>query len=108
MQLSDIYTILTGISGFSDKVAYNAFPAGMAPELPFICYLETGSGSFAADGVAYHTSHAVAIELYTDTRELTTEALVEAALTDAGLYYDKSVAWLDDEKCFEIIYKTEV
>ena len=36
---ADIATMLNSIQGFTDKVAYYAFPEEQAPALPFSCYL---------------------------------------------------------------------
>lgn len=108
MTLDNLYTMLSGISGFSGKVAYHAFPVGEAPAMPFICYLETGGDSFAADGKTYFCGRKIAIELYCEKRETATEALIEAALTSSGIYFDRTVVYLNDEKCFETIYYCEV
>ena len=108
MTLQELHTILTGITGFADKVAYRAFPVDAAPPLPFIAYIETGANNFAADGVVYAAAHQVQVELYTAERDLNSEALVEKALTDNNIYYTKDIAYLDDELCYMIIYGTEI
>lgn len=108
MTLSELYTVLSGISGFAGKVAYRAWPVGAAPALPFICYLETGSNNFIADGQVYVAVKAIAVELYTEAKDPTNEALVEAALTGAGIVWSKSEDYLDDERCYMITYTMEV
>lgn len=108
MTLAEMYTMLNGITGFSGKVAYYCFPAGEAPDLPFICYLETGTDNFAADGMAYHEVKRVQIELYAKSRDLANEALIEAELDKAGIYWERSIAYLDSENCYETIYDVEV
>ena len=104
MTLNEVNTMLTGISGFADKVAYYAFPVGEAPELPFLCYVENGAESFAADNVVYFASKEIDVELYTKLKDPTTEQLVESALTAAGVFWTKTAEYLEDEKCWMITY----
>ena len=85
-------------------VAYYAFPENEAPPLPFICYLETGSNNFAADGIAYHKISRIQIELYTEEKDLDAEDKVEAALS--SFCWEKTEIYLDSEKCYQIINKT--
>ena len=105
MTLEDIKTILeaTGL-----PVAYRAFPEGDAPALPFVCYHTPYSSNFAADGVAYATINHINVELYTQVKDPATEGKVEAALTQAGIYWEKSETYLEDEKCLQILYEIEV
>lgn len=89
-------------------VAYRAFPEGEAPALPFLCYHSPYTNNFAADGVAYATINHINVELYTQVKDPATEGKVEAALTGAEIYWEKSETYLEDEKCFQIIYEIEV
>lgn len=104
MTLAEVYTILTGIEGFSGKVAYYAFPSGEAPELPFLCYVENGTDNFAADNISYFAAKNIDIELYTQDKNPGTEQLVESALTAAGVFWTKSAEYINDEKCWMITY----
>lgn len=108
MTIAQVKTMLESIQGFNDKVAYHSFPVGDAPELPFICFLETGTNNFSADGIVYEEIHQVQIELYAIHRDLVSEALIDAKLTENNIYYNKNILYLDDEKCFETIYDIEV
>lgn len=87
-------------------VAYRAWPENNAPSLPYICYLVIGSDNFAADGTAYFGTLQISVELYTETKDQKTEALVETAL--ANIYWEKSEEYLDSEKCYQITYEIEV
>lgn len=87
-------------------VAYRAFPADQAPDLPFLCYLCTSSNNFDADDRVYFPVQQVDVELYTATKRPDLEQKVEAALS--GLCWEKSEEYLDDERCYEIIYEIEV
>ena len=104
MTLNEVYTMLTGISGFTGKVAYHAFPAGEAPELPFLCYVENGTGNFAADNIVYFAAKEIDIELYTQDKDPTTEQTVESALATAGVFWTKTEQYINDEKCWMITY----
>lgn len=108
MTLAEIYTLLNGVTGFAGKVVYEAWPENEAPELPFICYLETSSDNFGADNKVYYKRKNVQIELYSKRKDGTSEAAIEAALDDAGIFYNSSDVYLDDEKCHERIYEIEV
>lgn len=89
-------------------VAYRAFPEGEAPALPFLCYYFPYTNNFAADGVAYAIINHGNVELYTQVKDPVTEGKVEAALTGAGIYWEKSETYLEDEKCLQILYEIEV
>ena len=105
MTLSELKEILerTGL-----PVCYNAFPVGDAPALPFIVYIETGSNNFGADNKVFYKAKQIAVELYTATKSASTEELVESVLDDADIFYTKQETYLDDEKCYEVIYTMEV
>ena len=101
--------IATLIASIGLPYAYDHFNEAEAPGgPPFICFLYPGSDNFAADGVAYQTISALSIEMYTPEKSFEHEAAVEAALTGAGLYFEKEETWLESERMFEVIYTTEV
>ncbi len=104
MTLADIYSMLTNISGFKDKVAYRAFPKGEAPELPFICYLDTQTYNFVADNQVYSVIQEIDIELYSELKDTASEALIEAALAANSIVWEKYDEYLEDEKVYEVIY----
>ena len=104
MTLEGLYTVLNSIEAFSDKVTYRAFPVGDAPELPFICYLATDTTNLAADCKVYQVVQDVDIELYTETKDLTSEKALESALNNASIPWDKSEDYLEDQQCYMITY----
>lgn len=107
MKLTDFNQILQS-TGF--PVAYRAFPEndGKNPPLamPYICYLETGTNNFAADGVVYKKVAKLAVELYTETKDFGAEEKVEQVLS--SFYWQKDEEYLDDEKCYFVLYELEV
>ena len=88
--------------------AYDHFAEGESPDTPFICYLLPGSDNFSADGRVYFRISEVRIELYTDRKDPGAEALVETVLDDAGIFYNKSEAWIQSEKLYEVLYSMEL
>ena len=88
--------------------AYDHFAEGESPDPPFICYLLPGSDNFSADGRVYFRISEVRIELYTDRKDPGEEARVETVLDDAGIFYNKSEAWIQSEKLYEVLYSMEL
>lgn len=87
-------------------VVYGTFPEADAPPLPVICYLETDSNNFYADGVVYYSQNSIQVELYLKYRSFLVERKVEKALKEFA--WEKSVDYLSSERCFQIIYEIEV
>lgn len=102
---------LEELAGMLEKTgfpfAYDHFAEGESTDPPFICYLLPGSDNFAADGRVYFRISEVRIELYTDRKDPGAEALVETVLDDAGIFYNKSEAWIQSEKLYEVLYSME-
>ena len=105
MTLEELKEILesTGL-----PVTYRAWPENSAPDLPYICYIVTGSDNFSADGVAFHKAKQVNVELYTETIDESIEKLIEDALDAAGIYWDFTQIYVESEEFYETIYDLEV
>lgn len=88
------------------KVAYRAFKREYVPPLPFICFMETDTDNFFADGKAYLEIRGLRVELYTKMKEKDVEDKVEEALS--SFCWNKSETYLDTEQCYQIIYEMEV
>lgn len=103
MSLKEFLEVLssTGI-----PVAYWSFPKGKAPAMPYICYFETDSNNFFADGTTYQKITGIAVELYTKEKDFEAEEKVEKALS--SFCWNKEETHLDDENCYEVIYELEV
>lgn len=106
MTLKDLYNLLN--AEFTGKVAYNFFPEGAVPELPYICILELESDNFGADNKVYHKRKNVNIELYTEYKDETTESILENLLDSAEIFYESSDTYIEDERMYERIYEIEV
>lgn len=88
-------------------VVYRAWETD-EPSLPYIVFIATGSDNFVADNRVYHKRTPVDVELYTRDKSPDTEFAVEAVLDSVPIVWTKNETYLEDEKCFEIIYGIEV
>ena len=88
--------------------AYDHFAEGESPDPPFICFLYPKAANFSADGIVYHHFNRLAIEVYTDYKDPDTEAAIEEVLTAHELFYEKSEAWIETEKMYEVLYELTV
>lgn len=108
MTLAELKTALASINGFEDKVAYRAFPVGMAPELPFICYMDVSTDNFIADNEVYAVIYEVDVELYTQYKDPTSEELIEECLKGLGIVWNKSDEYIDSENAYEVVYSFSI
>ena len=104
MTIPQMKTLRESVNGFGEKVAYYEWPIGEAPALPFVCFFSASETAFAADNINFYSVPRFAVELYTKTRDLTTEALFEAAFRNNDLYFTKGTEYLDDERCWVTVF----
>ena len=88
--------------------AYDHFAEGESPDPPFLVFLFPGSNNFSADGISYLDVDTLHFELYTDRKSPDVERIVEAALKERGIFYNRSETWLPSEKLYEVLYEMEV
>lgn len=88
-------------------VTYYEFKDNVPP-LPFIVYLETNTNNFASDGIVYAEIKRMAVELYCSVRDLTLEQKIENIFTENRIFWQKEFTYLEDEKCYEVIYEMEI
>lgn len=89
--------------------AYFQFTENTAQPTPFICWYLPESENFHADGVVYATLDTLVVELYTDEKDFTLEAAVEAALNGAELGWQKEETCIGSEdSLWMVTYTTEV
>ena len=103
MSLAELFTQLLTTKL---PVAYDAWPIGGAPALPFICYRETDSDNFIADNGVYLPVTNIDVELCTESKDPATEAVVETALI--GFAWEKSEEYIPDERMFIITYNISI
>ena len=87
--------------------AYYQFPEGTGQEPPFICLYYPNNNDFVADGENYVKVVQLVIELYTDNKDFSLEATLEAVLTEHGLVYTREETYIDSERMYLQTYYTE-
>lgn len=100
--------VATMIESIGLDYAYYQFDEGCGQEPPFIVFYYPDDNDFIADGRNYVKKCRLIIELYTDNKDFTTEAAVEAVLTANGFVYSRSETYIDSERMYEVIFQTEV
>ena len=89
-------------------LAYDHFEEGKAPKPPYLVYRYPHTNNFAADGGVHTIVNALDIELYTESKDLTTERKIETVLNECGIFYEKTETFITSEKMYQITYETEV
>lgn len=105
MTEKEVYKILKTINL---PLAYDHFEEGKAPKLPYLVYRYPHTNNFAADGRVHARVNALDIELYTESKDLTTERKIETVLDECGIFYEKTEIFITSEKMYQILYETEV
>lgn len=100
--------VITMLEEAGLPLAYDHFAEGESPEPPFLVFLFPGTDNVFADDTVYHKVDDLNIELYTDRKDLETENRIEDILTAHELPYEKSEAWIETEKMYEVLYQTQM
>ncbi len=88
--------------------AYYQFPDGTEVAPPFICFWFDRNNDFIADSRNYQKIEHLRVEVYSDNKNYSLEAVTEAALTGAGLVWVKTEGWLDSERMMMVLYECDV
>ena len=104
MTLQELVVILRG-TGY--PVAYSHF-SGVAPSIPFICYVDAFSSNYMADNRVQHRVRNIQIELYTNKKDLQAESTLEGLLNDNELPFDDAETYIAEEKLFQKIYEVRL
>ena len=92
-------------------VAYSHFietESFRPPQPPYITYLEAPSSNFFADNKTYKKVINVDIELYTNKKDLESEAKIEKMLDENDIPYETNETWIETEKLYQRIYEIGV
>ena len=100
--------VKTMISSIGLPYTYYSFPNDIAPAPPYIVFHYPEDNDFAADNINYVSIDELSIELYTPIKDFDTEAQVEAVLSQNGLFFSKSEAYIRNEHLFQIKYDLQV
>lgn len=88
-------------------LAYRMYPEDEAPSMPFVVWYIGGETNFPADGENYYNVKQLTIELYTKLKDIESETAVETVLNTLGIW-SKTEEYIDNEKCYQIVYYLEV
>jgi len=104
MTLTELYNILCTTKF---PVAYCAFPDDERIGPPCITYEVAYSSNFGADNHVYSPFTNVDIFLWERTKD-GSEAVLEKALDDNLIFWDKTETYMNDEKVYQIIYEVKI
>ena len=90
------------------QTAYYQYPVNQVPPLPYTVYYYPNTDNFGADDKVYTNISVLNIELYTKDKSPTVEAQLEAVLASNNLFWNKTEAYLDSEKMYEVLYEMEI
>ncbi len=105
MTLAEFNTLLA-TTGYD--VAYEHFPETEVPTMPFICYAETGSDNFGADGIVYQPIKVLQVQLFTKTKDTVAEGKLENVFEASRIYWEKESEYNENELCYRVIYNIEI
>ena len=78
------------------------------PAVPYVVYYYPDENDVHADCTNYVNRRHLFIELYTASKDTTTESVIEGKLREAGLSWFKQTDFLNDEKLYQTTYEMEV
>ncbi len=84
-------------------VAYHNFTSPPTP--PYIVYLFSHSENFGADNKVYAAEKNFQVELYTNTKDPTSEALIEGLFDANDIFWDKTETYIDSEDLYQVLYE---
>jgi len=84
-------------------VAYHHFTSPPTP--PYIVYLFSYSSNFGADNKVYDAEKNFQVELYTKTKDPTSEALIEGLCDANDIFWDKTEIYIDSEGLYQVLYE---
>lgn len=106
MNLSEFAKALKVETGL--PLAYHHFKSGQAPPLPYLTYVSKGDDPTFADDENYIDFNEINVELYTDKKDLVSEALVTGFFNAHKIPFLTYETWIDSEQMFEVLYQTTI
>jgi len=99
----DEATLFTLLKTAGLPVAYHHFTSPPSP--PYIVYLFSYNSNFGADNKVYDAAKNFQVELYTKTKDLASEKLIEDALNGADVYWEKTEMYIESEGLYQVLYE---
>ena len=84
-------------------VAYHHFTSPPVP--PYLVYLFSYSSNFGADNLVYKAEPNYQVELYSKTKNLTSEKLIEDLFNNNDIYWEKTEMYIDSEDLYQVLYE---
>lgn len=100
--------VATMISGMKLPYAYYQFPEGTAQKLPYVVFYFSNTNDMYADQTNYQNIEQLNVELYTDEKDFSLDATIEAVLTANGLTYYKEENYIESERMWQTAYEMDV
>ena len=100
MDEAALFTLLksTGL-----PVAYHHFTSPPSP--PYVVYLFAYNTNFGADNKVYSGAKNFQVELYTKTKDPTSEALIESLFDANEIYWEKTETYIESEGLLQVLYE---
>lgn len=110
MEIKELKSILDTVIVNNRKLpsAYHSFKASGKtdiPDLPYIIYFVDSVDVKGADNKVKYKENRYIIELYTATKSVVTEEILEKILDDNNIFYEKIESYIDTENMYQIVYK---
>ena len=99
----DEEALFTLLKTLNLPVAYHHFTSPPTP--PYIVYLFSYSSNFGADNKVHSQADNYQVELYTKTKDPTSEALIEGLFDANEIYWDKTETYIDSEGLYQVLYE---
>lgn len=100
--------VMAVLESYGIPTAYHHFPEGEAPDLPYQVYDYPGSSDVYADGVNYARITELDVRAYMNPIDFNLIDRIGQAFTEAGLAYERTVSYIDDEHMYEVLFELEV
>jgi hypothetical protein len=86
-------------------LAYDHFAEGESPDPPFLLFLSPAADNFAADNTVYASFPEINVELYTDRKDPKLEARLEEIFKKHECFWEKTEAYIESERLYEVLYE---
>lgn len=84
-------------------VAYHHFTSPPSP--PYIVYLFSHTENFGADNKVYAAEKNYQVELYSKTKDLASEKLIEDLFDANEIYWEKTETYIESEGLYQVLYE---
>ena len=99
----DEVTLFNLLKSTGLPMAYHHFTSPPTP--PYIVYLFSYSSNFGADNKVHSQADNYQVELYTKTKDPTSEALIEGLFDANEIYWDKTETYIESEGFYQVLYE---